>query len=42
MSCDVGDAAAVGAAFDEIEEGHGPVLVLVNNAGERRDGLAMR
>jgi 3-oxoacyl-[acyl-carrier protein] reductase len=42
VACDVGDAAAVGAAFDEIEEGHGPVLVLVNSAGERRDGLAMR
>jgi NAD(P)-dependent dehydrogenase (short-subunit alcohol dehydrogenase family) len=42
VPCDVGDSAAVSAAFDEVEERHGPVLVLVNNAGERRDGLAMR
>jgi 3-oxoacyl-[acyl-carrier protein] reductase len=42
VQADVGNAAAVGAAFDEIEAQHGPVLVLVNNAGHRRDGLAIR
>jgi 3-oxoacyl-[acyl-carrier protein] reductase len=42
VSCDVGDAAAVASTFDEIEAARGPVLVLINNAGERRDGLAMR
>jgi 3-oxoacyl-[acyl-carrier protein] reductase len=42
VRADVGDAAAVEAAFDEIEAAHGPVLVLVNNAGQRRDGLAIR
>jgi NAD(P)-dependent dehydrogenase (short-subunit alcohol dehydrogenase family) len=39
---DVGDPEAVGAAFDEIEAQHGPVLVLVNSAGVRRDGLTIR
>jgi 3-oxoacyl-[acyl-carrier protein] reductase len=39
---DVGDAAAVDEAFDRIESAHGPVLVLVNNAGQRRDGLTIR
>jgi len=42
VQCDVADAGAVSAAFDEVEERHGPVLVLVNNAGQRRDGLAIR
>jgi len=39
---DVGDPDAVAAAFDEIEAQRGPVLVLVNNAGQRRDGLTIR
>jgi NAD(P)-dependent dehydrogenase (short-subunit alcohol dehydrogenase family) len=41
-TADVGDPDAVAAAFDEIEARHGPVLVLVNNAGRRADGLAIR
>jgi len=39
---DVTDAEAVAAAFDEIERTLGPVEILVNNAGLRRDGLLMR
>lgn len=39
---DVTNAEAVAAAFDEIERTLGPVEVLVNNAGLRRDGLLMR
>ena len=30
------------AAIEEVRERFGPILVLVNNAGERRDGLAVR
>jgi 3-oxoacyl-[acyl-carrier protein] reductase len=37
---DVCDAAAVGGLFKEVEERFGPVLVVVNNAGVRADGLA--
>lgn len=40
--CDVRDAAAVDAAFTRIEDEHGPILALVNNAGVTRDGLALR
>jgi acetoacetyl-CoA reductase len=35
---DVGDFAAVAAGIGEIETEHGPVEVLVNNAGITRDG----
>jgi 3-oxoacyl-[acyl-carrier protein] reductase len=42
VQADVGDPGAVAAAFDEIEAQRGPVLVLVNNAGQRRDGLTIR
>ena len=42
MRCDVTDAAAVDAAFTEVEEKHGPVQVLVSNAGITDDGLLMR
>ena len=31
--CDMGDTDAIGAMFDRIESGHGPVSALVNNAG---------
>jgi NAD(P)-dependent dehydrogenase (short-subunit alcohol dehydrogenase family) len=41
-SANVADAEQVAAAFDAIEAEHGPVLVLVNNAGVREDGLAIR
>ncbi|MFC7406915.1 3-oxoacyl-ACP reductase FabG [Georgenia alba] len=39
---DVRDTAAVDAAFSEIEEQHGPVEVVVANAGVTRDQLLMR
>jgi 3-oxoacyl-[acyl-carrier protein] reductase len=42
VQCDVTDAAAVDAAFTEIEDKHGPVQVLVSNAGITDDGLLMR
>lgn len=42
VQADVADPEAVSAAFDAVEAQHGPILVLVNNAGRRRDGLAIR
>lgn len=42
VKCDVTDTAQVDAAFGEIEDKHGPVEVLVANAGITRDGLLMR
>ena len=39
---DVRDTASVDAAFTAVEEAHGPVEVLVANAGITRDGLLMR
>ncbi len=42
VPCDVTDAAAVDAAFTTVEEKHGPVEVLVSNAGITDDGLLMR
>ena len=39
---DVRDTASVEAAFAEIEAAHGPVEVLVANAGVTKDGLLMR
>lgn len=42
VRCDVTDTAQVDAAFAEIEEKHGPVEVLVANAGITRDTLLMR
>lgn len=37
---DVSDRAAADALFEALEQRFGPVLVLVNNAGMRADGLA--
>jgi len=42
VQCDVTDTAAVDAAFTAVEAEHGPVEVLVSNAGITRDGLLMR
>ncbi|HEY3021587.1 MAG TPA: 3-oxoacyl-ACP reductase FabG [Solirubrobacteraceae bacterium] len=39
---DVADPEAAPRIFDELEERFGPVLVLVNNAGVRADGLAVQ
>ena len=39
---DVSDFDAVEKTFGEIREQHGPILVLVNNAGITADGLALR
>lgn len=33
ITCDMGDASAVGSMFDEIAASHGPISALVNNAG---------
>src|SRR3954464_11449355 len=42
VKCDVTDAASVDAAFDEVEATHGPVEVLVANAGITADTLLLR
>ena len=42
LRCDITDAAAVDAAFTEIEAAHGPVEVLVANAGITADTLLVR
>jgi 3-oxoacyl-(acyl-carrier-protein) reductase len=42
IRCDVTDPAAVEAAYDEAEAAHGPVEILVANAGITRDGLLLR
>lgn len=42
VRCDVTDPAAVEAAFATIEEAHGPVEVLVANAGITADTLILR
>lgn len=42
VRCDVTDAVAVEAAFTAVEDKHGPVQVLVSNAGVTDDGLLMR
>ena len=40
VQADVCDPRAVGELFSSVEKRFGPVLVLVNNAGMRADGLA--
>src|SRR3954466_2885671 len=42
VRCDITDPAAVEAAFAEIEAAHGPVEVLVANAGITADTLILR
>jgi beta-ketoacyl ACP reductase len=42
VRCDVTDSAQVDAAFAEIAEAHGPVEVLVSNAGITDDTLLLR
>lgn len=42
VQCDVTDSAQVDAAFTEIAEAHGPVEVLVSNAGITDDALLLR
>ena len=42
VQCDVTDAAAVDAAFGAVEAEHGPVQVLISNAGITDDTLLLR
>lgn len=42
VKCDVTSAADVDAAFDAVEAEHGPVEILVSNAGITRDTLLLR
>ncbi|GAA4033823.1 beta-ketoacyl-ACP reductase [Arthrobacter methylotrophus] len=42
VQADVTDAASIDAAFKEVEAAHGPVEVLVPNAGITKDTLLMR
>jgi 3-oxoacyl-[acyl-carrier protein] reductase len=42
VRCDVTDAESVDAAFTEVEAKHGPVEVLVANAGVTKDQLILR
>jgi 3-oxoacyl-[acyl-carrier protein] reductase len=42
VKCDVTDSAAVDAAFAEAEAAHGPVEVVVANAGITKDTLLLR
>jgi len=42
VRCDITDAEAVEAAFAQVEEAHGPVEVLVANAGITKDTLLLR
>lgn len=42
VACELTDPASVNAAFDEVEKAHGPVEVLVANAGITRDTLLLR
>lgn len=42
VRCDVTDMGSVDAAFSEVEDAHGPVEVLIANAGITDDTLLMR
>lgn len=42
VACDVTDTASVDAAFEQVEAVHGPVEVLVANAGITKDTLLLR
>jgi len=42
VRCDITDPEQIDAAFTEVEEAHGPVEVLVANAGIARDTLLLR
>ena len=42
VRCDITDQEAVDAAFTQIEEAHGPVEILVANAGVTTDTLVLR
>ncbi|TFI00808.1 beta-ketoacyl-ACP reductase [Micrococcus lylae] len=42
VACDVTDSASVDAAFTQVEQAHGPVEVLVANAGITKDQLLLR
>ena len=42
VQADVSNPEQVQAAFEDVRERFGPILVLVNNAGVREDGLAIR
>ena len=42
VRCDITDPDAVEAAFKQVEEAHGPVEVLVANAGITKDTLLLR
>lgn len=42
VKADVTDMASLDQAFEQIEEAHGPVEVLVNNAGVTKDQLLLR
>ncbi|MFV0534338.1 MAG: 3-oxoacyl-ACP reductase FabG [Cumulibacter sp.] len=42
VRCDVTDSASVDAAFKEVEQAHGPVEILISNAGITDDTLLLR
>jgi 3-oxoacyl-[acyl-carrier protein] reductase len=42
VRCDITDPEAVEAAFQQVEEAHGPVEILVANAGVTKDTLVLR
>ncbi|MBO0813001.1 MAG: 3-oxoacyl-[acyl-carrier-protein] reductase [Microlunatus sp.] len=42
VECDITDSGQVEAAFAQVEEAHGPVEILVANAGITRDTLVLR